>query len=47
MDDDEELIGVVGLDKSNPHTTREKDEEQEGGTVNTMEGIRTAETSRG
>ena len=34
MDGDEELADVVGLGKSDPHMTWEKDGEQEGGTTN-------------
>ena len=34
MDSDEKLASVVGLGKSDPHMTREKDGEQEGGTAN-------------
>ena len=34
MDSDEKLASVVGLGKSDPHMTREKDGEQEGGATN-------------
>ena len=47
MDGDEELADVVGLGKSDPHMTREKNGEQEENEANTMEGIRAAETARG